>query len=297
MRTLIDAFWRAAAYCLHPRVIGLSLLPLVVTGVLAAVLGAWLWEPALAAVRDGAQAWPPSARALGWLEAVGGSSLRAMVAPLVVLAVAVPLLVVTSLLLVALTMMPRLVNLVARRRFPALERRHGASFWASTLWSVGATLAALAALVVSLPLWLVPPFMLLLPPLIWGWLSYRVMAFDALAEHASRDERRLLLREHRLPLLAIGVATGYLGAAPALVWAVGAAFLVLAPLLIVVSLWLYTLVFAFSALWFAHYALAELEALRLRGGAVPGAAEAASTPPPAPAASPAPVAPPLLPPA
>ena len=32
MRLLLDAFWRAAAYCLHPQVIALSLLPLVIGG-------------------------------------------------------------------------------------------------------------------------------------------------------------------------------------------------------------------------------------------------------------------------
>jgi hypothetical protein len=193
---------------------------------------------------------------------------------------------------VALMMMPQLVDLVAGRRFPALERRRGESLWSALLWSLCATLAALAALVVSIPLWLIPPLVLLLPPLIWGWLSYRVMSFDALAEHATRDERREVMRAHRLPLLGIGVVTGYLGAAPALVWAVSAAFLVLAPLLIVVSVWLYTMVFAFSALWFAHYCLAELEALRARRTAdAPGGAMAD------PGATPAPVAPPLLPPA
>ncbi len=31
-----------------------------------------------------------------------------------------------------------------------------------------------------------------------------------------------------------------------------------APLLILVSIWLYTLVFAFSSLWFTHYLLAAL---------------------------------------
>jgi hypothetical protein len=48
--------------------------------------------------------------------------------------------------------------------------------------------------------------------------------------------------------------------------------------LILVSIWLYTLVFAFSALWFAHYLLAALQDLR--------ALEA-----PAPVAPTAPVAP------
>jgi hypothetical protein len=63
-------------------------------------------------------------------------------------------------------------------------------------------------------------------------------------------------------MLGMGVVAGYLGAAPSLVWAASVLAVVLAPLLIVVSVWLYTLVFAFSALWFAHYALAALQALR-----------------------------------
>ena len=67
-------------------------------------------------------------------------------------------------------------------------------------------------------------------------------------------------------MIAIGIACGYLSAAPSLVWAASAMALVLAPLLIVVSIWLYTLVFAFSSLWFAHYALAALAAMRAREG-------------------------------
>jgi len=55
---------------------------------------------------------------------------------------------------------------------------------------------------------------------------------------------------------------GYLGAAPTLLWAVSAATLIFAPLLVVVSVWLYTLVFAFAALWFTHFALAALQRLR-----------------------------------
>ena len=67
-----------------------------------------------------------------------------------------------------------------------------------------------------------PPLILVLPPLIWGWLTYRVMAFDALAEHASREERRESFAGTGRWLLGIGVLTGYLGAAPSIVWASGA---------------------------------------------------------------------------
>ena len=172
------------------------------------------------------------------------------------------MIVVLSLLMVALLMTPALVSLVAKRRFADLEARRGAALWQSLLWSLGCTLVALLALVLSVPLWFVPPLVLILPPLIWGWLTYRVMAYDVLAEHASADERRTLMREQRWPLLAIGVVCGYLGAAPTLLWALGAATLIFAPLLVLVSVWLYTLVFAFSALWFAHFALAALQRMR-----------------------------------
>jgi hypothetical protein len=104
----------------------------------------------------------------------------------------------------------------------------------SLLWSLGSTGLALLALLVSLPLWLIPPLILVLPPLIWGWLTYRVMAFDALAEHASVEERCEIFRRHRGWLLGIGVFCGYLGAAPSMLWASGvlfaAAFVILLPL-------------------------------------------------------------------
>src|SRR3982751_5498065 len=126
-RELLDSFWRAAAYCLHPKVIALSLLP------------------------------------------------------------------------------PAIVRLVAARRFPQLERRHGGGFWSGLAVSLGCTAIALLALVVSIPFWFVPPLGLVPPSLIWGWLTYRVFSHDVLADHAGRDERLRLLREERWPLLGMGV--------------------------------------------------------------------------------------------
>jgi hypothetical protein len=262
MNRLLDSFWRAAAYCLHPKVIVLSLLPLALSVALAALLGWLFWAPAVAALRHGIESWPLLEGLLSWLDGLGGQRVHDALAPLVVVVLAAPLIVIVSLLFVAALMTPAIVNLVAARRFPLLERRHGGGFWSSVGWSLGCTALALLALVVSIPLWFVPPLILILPPLIWGWLTERVMSFDSLAEHADRDERKRLLRRDRWPLLGMGVAAGYLGAAPSLIWALGALSLVFAPVLIVVAIWLYTLVFAFSALWFAHYLLAALEELR-----------------------------------
>ena len=262
MKQLLDSFWRAAAYCLHPRVILLSLLPLVLMAGLALGIGYFFWVPAIDAVRGSFESWSILNKMIGWLEGWGLTNLKTVLAPMVVVFLSTPVIVVLSLLLVAAFMTPAMVSLVANRRFPLIERKHGGSFFGSGFGALWATVAALVALLVSIPLWFVPPLVLILPPLIWGWLTYRVMTYDVLAEHGSADERRELVRRHRKTLLGMGVLTGYLGAAPSIVWASGAIAIVFAPVLVPVAIWIYTLVFAFSALWFTHFALAALQVLR-----------------------------------
>lgn len=277
MSLFLDSFWRAVAYCLHPRVIALSFLPLAIMVALSLGLGYFFWDPALEWVRS----WLDSSDFLkgvwSWLQGVGVGNVRAVLPPLIVIAAVTPLIVVVSLLLVAAFMSPALASLVAERRFPHLERRHGGSLAMSIAWSLGSTALALVALVVSLPLWLVPPLILVLPPLIWGWLTYRVMAFDTLSVHASTEERREIFRRHRGWLLGIGVLAGYLGAAPTIVWASGALFVAAFVVLIPLAIWIYTLIFAFASLWFSHYCLAALEKLRAEAAAAP------PIPPPSPA--------------
>ncbi|MCB2019043.1 MAG: EI24 domain-containing protein [Hydrogenophaga sp.] len=262
MSQLFDSFWRAVAYCVHPRVVGLSFLPLVLMVALSFGLGYFYWEAAVQGVNDWLQTYSLVQGFLTWMDGLGLGSLRTVFAPLVVLVLATPAIVVVCLLLVAVMMTPAMVDLVSRRRFPHLEKKQGGSLWLSIFWSLGSTLLALVALVLSMPLWLIPPLVLILPPLIWGWLTYRVFAFDALAVHASGAERKGLLKRHRGALLAMGVISGYLGAAPSLLWASGAMLVALAPLLVPVAIWIYTVVFAFSSLWFAHYCLGALQQLR-----------------------------------
>ena len=262
MQGLADSFWRAAAYCLHPRVIGLSLLPLVISGLLVFGFMFFFWEGAIAAVRATLESWHLIESLLQWLDTMGMQGFRSALAAIVVLAGVLPFVILLSLLLVALCMTPAIVRLVAERRFPLLERKRGGTLLQSVAASLGATLLALVLILLSMPLWLVPPLVMVLPPLIWGWLTYRVFGFDVLAEHASAEERRALLREHRVPMLIMGVICGYLGAAPSLIWAFGAMAIVLAPFLVLLAIWLYTLVFAFSTAWFTHYALAALQARR-----------------------------------
>jgi len=262
MNLLLDSFWRAAADCLRPRVIVLSILPLILMVALSLTLGYFYWDAALDGVRSFLEGSSLVTTLFEWLQGIGAGGFKTVLAPLIVVFAVTPLVVLLCLLVVALLMTPALVTLVAERRFPQLERKHGGSLLAGLAWSLASTLLALIALLVSIPLWLIPPLILVLPPLIWGWLTYRVMAFDALAEHASKSERLEILRRHRPWLLGIGVITGFMGAAPSLLWASGALFVVAFVILLPIAIWVYTLVFAFSSLWFSHFGLAALQALR-----------------------------------
>ncbi len=252
MSRLLDSFWRALAYCFRPRVILYSLLPFFVMGILAYLVKLYFWDTALVWITG----------QLLWLEGFGLAMLRPYLSYLFIILLATPFIGLASLLLVAVLMTPALTALVAARRFPALQREYGASWLLSVLWSLSSSLLALLALLLSMPLWLIPPLVIVLPPLIWGWLTYRVMVFDVLSAHASTEERRELFRRHRLALLGMGMLCGYLGAAPSLIWASGLLFAAAFVLLIPLAVWAYTWVFVLSSLWFAHFCLKALEDLR-----------------------------------
>ncbi len=280
MKLLLSSFWRAVAYCLHPRVIALSFLPLLLMVGLALGLGYLYWEPALDWVRSLLEASAFINSVWGWLDGLGLGRIKVVLAPLLVIFAVTPLIVVLSLLAVATLMTPSLTRLVAERRFTDLERKGGGSWFYSLFWSLGSLLLAIIVMLLSLPFWLIPPLILILPPLVWGWLTYRVLAFDALAGHASAQERREIFRRHRGALLGMGVFCGYLGAAPSVLWASGALFAAAFVVLVPLAIWIYTLVFALSSLWFAHYCLAVLQALRQEAvaGANAGAVAGNSAP-------------------
>jgi hypothetical protein len=264
----------AAAGMLRPAVLGLTLAPLAVGLLALLALGHFGWDATVGGLAGWLDGIGPL-RGLGDRIGDGGWHwMRRIAAAAAVLAIAVPAAGVAVLALASLAMTPLLTAGVARRRFPKLEKRRGGSFWQSLRWSFRSAAAALLVMAASLPLWLAPPLMLVIAPLVWGWLTCRVLVFDALAEHASAAERTAILRRHRWPLLAMGTACGLLGALPALTWLSGAwfvaGFVVLAPL----AVWLYALVLAFSALWFAEYALAVLSGMR--GAPTPAAGSGAT---------------------
>jgi uncharacterized membrane protein HdeD (DUF308 family) len=143
-----------------------------------------------------------------------------------------------------------------------MDKKKGGGLLGSFIYTIWSAFICLALVMLTLPVWWLPPLVAVLPPLLWGWLTMRLMSYDMLAQHASPQERDTLLLQHRWPLLLMGIISGMLGAVPTFFWATSALALVLFPIVSFVALWVYSLIFVFAALWFAHYLLEALKELR-----------------------------------
>ncbi|MEQ5838918.1 EI24 domain-containing protein [Paraburkholderia acidicola] len=262
MNDLLRSFGRALTSALHPRMLWLTFMPFAAATVVWGVILWFFWQTLTGVARTWLDSWSFTTTLYGLFNWLGFSSLHAVIAPFLVIALAIPLIVVSVLLLIATLSMPAVVRHLSQRQFTSLEMRRGGTWYGSLAHSLFTTMICLVLLVVTLPLWLVPPFFALIPPLLWGWLTYRVMTYDALALHASADERRALIRRYRLPLLLIGVASGLLGSLPTLLWASSVWLIVLFPVVTAVTIWIYAFILVFSALWFGYYCLRALQRMR-----------------------------------
>jgi hypothetical protein len=265
MNDLLRSFVRALANAFHPRMLWLTFMPFAVATAGWGVVLWFFWQTLTGAATGWLEGWAFTSSMYRVFDSFGFSSLHSVIAPFLVVVMAIPLIVVTVLLLIATMSMPAVVKLLTRRQYATLEARRGGSWYGSLGHSVVTTVVCLVLLVVTLPLWLIPPFFALIPPLLWGWLTYRVMTYDALALHASADERRQIVR----PLFAIGIVSGLFGSLPTMLWAWSVWLLPLFPVVAAATIWIYAFILVFSALWFAHYCLHALERLRAGTAGVP----------------------------
>lgn len=273
MRPVLTAFGRAVWSQLHIKMLLLSVLPFLLSVVVWG-FGLWLYlQPMIDALQnyfienDGFRF---SNDVLTW---VGMGALKTVVVPLIAMWILLPLMILTALIFVGAMAMPVIAKHVGSRQYRELETRKGGTFFGSLWTSTSSFVVFLVLWIITLPLSLIPPLTFVIQPVLWGWLTYRVMAYDALADHADAAERKAILRKHRWQLLLIGAITGAMGAAPTLLWLGGALSVIFFPVLAAGAIWLYVLVFIFSGLWFQHYCMEALKRHRAENGELKTATE------------------------
>lgn len=263
LQQVFKSFGLALVGTMHPRMLWLSLRPFLIVSVLWGCL-IWLtWTPALEILSH----FLTASMLTSWIQDgliwAGFENARAWIAPLFFVMLIIPLITVSLLVFIAFSTVPSIVNSVVKQSaYQDLEYKNGGGFFGSLIYTLWSALICLVLVMLTLPVWWVPPLVAVLPPLLWGWLTMRLMSYDVLAKHASSEERDLLITKYRWPLLTMGVVSGMLGAVPTFFWATSALALILFPIVSFVALWIYSLIFVFAALWFSHFLLDALKELR-----------------------------------
>jgi CysZ protein len=227
----------AFANLAHPRILWLMLWPVLLALALWGAAALVLWGRLVVWLADTLKGWVQTATFfVNW----DATDVTLFAAKALILVLLVPLIQLTALLILGVFGMPVMVNHVAERRFPELERRRGGGFAGSVWNSVVALLGMLLLAVLSLPFWLFPPFWPLIPVAILAWVNQRVLRYDALSEHADAPEMKRIFAQCRATLLMLGAGLALVAYIPVLGF--------FAPVTV--------------ALTFIHYLLARLKRLR-----------------------------------
>jgi hypothetical protein len=241
MSEVFTALWRACASLLHPRMLLLMIWPMALSvllwSVVAALFGSqsvhWLQDYLNASeLAEWAAQWfsyGPVAAVLGWFA---------------MFVLFVPLVLITASLIVGIFGMTTIVDQVASHDYPTLQRKHGNGIAAMTLNALGALAVFLVFSLISLPLWFVPVLWPVLPVLLFAYFNQRMFRFDALAEHADKEEMRRVCAEYGRDMFVLAILLSIVAHIPILGF--------FTPVL--------------AGLAFVHYCLARLAELR---GAAP----------------------------
>jgi hypothetical protein len=240
MSSIAGSLGYALGNVLHPRMLWLMVWPLVLALGLWGTLAIVFWAQIALAIAGWLQAGLAYAPFVGQWDLTDATLL---IAKLLVLLMLVPLVQLTAVMILSIFGLPAMVEHVAARSFPALERRRGGGL-AGSVWNGAVALAGMAGLALaSIPLWIFPPLWPLIPLAILAWVNQRVLRYDALAEHADRDELRRLVADRRGSLYLLGFILALAAYIPLLG--------LFAPVLL--------------GLGFVHYLLSALEAQREAG--------------------------------
>jgi CysZ protein len=236
MGAVLEALTRALGDLREPRVLALGLVP-----PLAAIA---VWAGLAWALADDwsrlVAGWIATTPWLTWLSDWGLSSVLVWASGIAALALLLPVMLITVVVVTEIVAMPLIVPLVGKRYHPQLVQRKGGTV-AGSLWNAVVAVTLFAVLwIVTLPLWFTGIGALVLPPLISAWFNQRMFRYDALAEHASPAEYEAIVRGAGGRLFLLGLALALMYAIPVVNLAV--------PVL--------------SGLAFTHLCLAELARVR-----------------------------------
>lgn len=211
MTDILEALSRAFRDLFQFRVLWIVLWPMLTAILLWLVLGVAFWGTFSGWIASGLTA-------IGiqhWLEGVEPRWVANAIQAVAHLILFVPLVFVTALLITAFLAMPALIGLVARRDYPQLRRECGGSIAGNLLNATVAIGIFIAVWMLSVPLWMMGAGMLV-PFIAAAYLNQRLFRYDAVAEHASGAEMKIMFSRYQSSWWGLGLLTGLLQFVPLL---------------------------------------------------------------------------------
>ena len=200
MLTLLSALGRALRDLAQPRVLAVLVLPMLGAILLWSVLAFFFWDAWLEAFRS----FAGGTSVARWLEDRGATWVLDSLGIVLVIGLLLPATIITAVMVTELVAMPVIVA-VAGRSYPMLEKRSGGTLAGSLVNALTAVALFAVVWLVTLPLWLSGIGAVVLPALNSAWLNQKLFRYDALAEHASREEYVALVKCNRSALFALGL--------------------------------------------------------------------------------------------
>lgn len=208
MGDVMQAIARTLANLRHGKIWVYVLTPALFSLLLSIGLAIW----ALGWMVQEMMAWPPMTLLVGWGLVWLAHILAYLGGWMAIFAAAY----LTASLLAAIVIMPLMLKFLSATEYRDLAPMGKDSFIAAAVNSVGASILFVLAWVLTIPLWLIPGFSLLVPLLLMGWLNRRTFAYDALSLHATPEEWRTFQQQHKLPLFMLGMTMALLAHIPLL---------------------------------------------------------------------------------
>ena len=254
LRPVVTAYRRALSSQFSFRILRMSFVPLLLSLGLGFIILYFAYSPLMDLIQLLYNRYDLNSYMFA-------GALKMIMVPLILMVLLLPLTLVIVTLIMNVLAMPAIVKHVSARQYPNLEEKKGGTIMGGLMLNLVTMLKFVPIWLVTLPLYIFPPLAIAVQVILFGRLNARVMAYDALADHASAEEFAAIVKLHARDLTTIGVISGACGAIPGLVW-LGGAVTLLFPVLAPLSIWLFIMVFIFTALWFQYYCMQALEELR-----------------------------------
>ena len=206
MGDIIVALGAAMRDLRAPRIVAVMLLPMLGAILIWVILSIIFWDTWSAWLAS----FTASTAVARWLESVGAGWLLQALTALGVIALVIPAAFITALVLNELIVMPAVVAHVSSRYFPHRARRAGGTLVGSLVNAVIGIAVFCLLWLVGLPLWLTGVGAILLPALISAYLTQRLLRYDALSEHAAREEYSAIIAGSKGKLYVLGLLVALL---------------------------------------------------------------------------------------